>query len=197
MNHFIDAWLSPGVWLLGGWSLRWGIFIVLVAFWFAVRRPRHAATRDVVWRTVLVAGLLLLPSGAGLVVLIKPSTPAVQPVIPTTADTKLERQGPGADPAPSPPVARWGQGHCRIDRRERLPLLRGPPHPASRWTCPGWVCSCWRLRGHWASSCTLRGSWPVGAGSCSSDKGLARRAERRSGNSRLAAKNAPCRQPSC
>ncbi len=73
MNHFIDAWLSPGVWLLAGWSLRWGIFIVLVAFWFAVRRPRHAATRDAVWRTVLVAGLLLLPGGAGLVVLIKPS----------------------------------------------------------------------------------------------------------------------------
>ena len=196
MNHFIDAWLSPGVWLLAGWSLRWGIFIVLVAFWFAVRRPRHAATRDVVWRTVLVAGLLLLPSGAGLVVLIKPSTPAVQPVIPTTADTKLERQGPGADPAPSPPVRDRGQGHCRIDRRDALHCsearrTRRAVRPVQDGCALAGGCvDIGRRLVRFAALGRL--AWP-----CSSDKGLARRAGRRSGNSRLAAKNAPFRQPSC
>jgi beta-lactamase regulating signal transducer with metallopeptidase domain len=105
MNHFIDAWLSPGVWMLGGWSLRWGIFIALVALWFAVRSPRHPATRDAVWRTVLVAGLLLLPSAAGFVVLIRPSTTAAQRPMRTTADVTPAMPPSAADPSPSPAVA--------------------------------------------------------------------------------------------
>ena len=40
---------------VGGFSFSWW------HVWFAVRRPRQAATRDVVWRTVLVTGLFLLP----------------------------------------------------------------------------------------------------------------------------------------
>ena len=59
MNSFIDAWLAPGTWLLADWSLRWGILIVLVAGWFAVRPPRTAASRILVLRLVLVTGLLL------------------------------------------------------------------------------------------------------------------------------------------
>ena len=34
--RLIDRWLEPGLWLLGDWSLRWGVLIVLLGLWFAV-----------------------------------------------------------------------------------------------------------------------------------------------------------------
>ena len=75
MNHFIDSWVAPGVWFMAGWSLRWAILIALVACWFAIRQPRHAVVRDAVWRVVLVAGLVGLSSGSGMVVLVRHDAP--------------------------------------------------------------------------------------------------------------------------
>jgi beta-lactamase regulating signal transducer with metallopeptidase domain len=59
MSAFIDRWLEPGLWLLGDWSLRWGVLIILLGLWFAVRPPRQAALRLAVCQFVLLAGLAL------------------------------------------------------------------------------------------------------------------------------------------
>jgi beta-lactamase regulating signal transducer with metallopeptidase domain/protocatechuate 3,4-dioxygenase beta subunit len=132
MTQLIDGWLSPGLWLLGGWSLRWGIFILLVAFWFAVRMPRHAATRDAIWRIVLVMGLLVLPSGAGLVALIKPSTPAGQTEIPSAPLTKTETEKTLADPAPAPTL-RDGNRGTASSIAATDPAAPSPVDPGEPW----------------------------------------------------------------
>jgi beta-lactamase regulating signal transducer with metallopeptidase domain len=160
MNHFIDAWLSPGVWLLGGWSLRWGILIVLVAFWFAVRKPPHVATRDAVWRSVLAAGLPLLPGG-GLIVLIPPSSPATQPMISTTAGTKLERQESGAVPAPLSAV-RDGKKAIADSTDASGPTAPSRSVPREQWDvsrlCVLLLAGAWTL-GVVVSALRLLGGW--------------------------------------
>ena len=90
MNHFIDSWLTSGVWLLGGWSLRWGLCISLVAIWFAVRAPRHAANRDLIWRIVLLPGVILLAFGTGRFALLSPG--AAERTIPTQASSDHQAQ---------------------------------------------------------------------------------------------------------
>jgi hypothetical protein len=59
MSAFIDRWFEPGLWLLGDWSLRWGVLIVLLGLWFAVRPPRQAGLRLAACQLVLLAGLAL------------------------------------------------------------------------------------------------------------------------------------------
>jgi HEAT repeat protein len=68
MNDFIDGVLEPFLWLLGDWSLRWGVVILLFAGWLVFLRPRRAGGRYVVGLVALTAGLLIpvLPRwGAG------------------------------------------------------------------------------------------------------------------------------------
>jgi beta-lactamase regulating signal transducer with metallopeptidase domain len=59
MSEFIDVRLEPSLWLLGDWSLRWGVLIAGLAAWFALRPPRRAALRLAACQLVLVAGLAL------------------------------------------------------------------------------------------------------------------------------------------
>ncbi len=59
MNALIDRWLEPGLWLLGDWSLRWGVLIAALGLWFAVRPPRQAGLRLAACQFVLLAGLAL------------------------------------------------------------------------------------------------------------------------------------------
>jgi beta-lactamase regulating signal transducer with metallopeptidase domain len=59
MSDFIDKWVEPGLWLLGDWSLRWGVLIVFLGLWFAVRPPRQAGMRLAACQLVLLAGLAL------------------------------------------------------------------------------------------------------------------------------------------
>jgi beta-lactamase regulating signal transducer with metallopeptidase domain len=50
------GWL---LWLFGDWSLRWGVLIALVGWWFALRAPKHATSRLLVCQVVFFGGLLL------------------------------------------------------------------------------------------------------------------------------------------
>jgi hypothetical protein len=59
MSSFIDTWLEPVLWLVGDWSLRWGLLIAVLAAWFAWRPPRQAAVRLAACQLLLVAGLAL------------------------------------------------------------------------------------------------------------------------------------------
>ena len=59
MSDFIDLRLAPGLWFLADWSLRWGVLIVLLGLWFAVRPPRQAGLRLAACQFVLLAGLAL------------------------------------------------------------------------------------------------------------------------------------------
>ena len=49
---------APGLAVLAGWSLRWGLMIALLATWFVVRPPCCAASRHWLCAAVLAAGLL-------------------------------------------------------------------------------------------------------------------------------------------
>lgn len=48
---------ESGMWLLGEWSLRWGLLIGLLAIWFYVRAPRRSDVRYAIAWSVLLAGL--------------------------------------------------------------------------------------------------------------------------------------------
>jgi hypothetical protein len=59
MNRLADGPLDPFLWSLAGWSIRWGVLIVVLAAWFRLRPPRRAATRHLLCATTLAAGLIL------------------------------------------------------------------------------------------------------------------------------------------
>jgi beta-lactamase regulating signal transducer with metallopeptidase domain len=59
MSDFIDLRLEPVLWLLGDWSLRWGVLIAALGVCFALCPPRQAALRLAACQLVLVAGLAL------------------------------------------------------------------------------------------------------------------------------------------
>jgi beta-lactamase regulating signal transducer with metallopeptidase domain len=59
MSDFIDLRLEPVLWLLGDWSLRWGVLIAALGVCFALCPPRQAALRLAACQFVLIAGLAL------------------------------------------------------------------------------------------------------------------------------------------
>jgi len=84
MSDFIDLRLEPALWLLLDWSLRWGLLIVAIGLWFAVRPPRQAALRLLACQLVSVAGLVmpLVPHWWGAKLLPNPWVSAVDDVAP-------------------------------------------------------------------------------------------------------------------
>jgi protocatechuate 3,4-dioxygenase beta subunit len=118
MTTLIDGWVIPGLALLAGWSVRWGVGLAALAAWFAVRPPRRAATRHRVCAAALAAGLLL-------------------PVAPRWGDAALpwpppaRGTPPAAVPAP-PPVAR-----VQSARDPDGMLVAVTPAPVGR-SAPAW-----------------------------------------------------------
>jgi beta-lactamase regulating signal transducer with metallopeptidase domain/HEAT repeat protein len=104
MNHFADNIVGPALAALGDWSLRWGVLILLLAAVCLWWRPRRAATRHLLCRTVLLAGLMLplLPRWG-------PSLMDRRAVL-----SPPEREEDGAGPVPRPALA-------PVARRESVP----------------------------------------------------------------------------
>jgi len=93
MSSFIDTWLEPILWLVGDWSLRWGLLIAVLAAWFALRPPRQAAVRLAACQLVLVAGLALplVPHWWGHdLKLPRRTTDVEEPVIALAATTSID-----------------------------------------------------------------------------------------------------------
>lgn len=59
MTDATDRWVLPGLTLLADWSIRWGVLLLAVALWLALRPPRRAATRHLLCALALAAGLFL------------------------------------------------------------------------------------------------------------------------------------------
>ena len=59
MMGFTDAWVIPWLGFLVEWSIRWGIVLLFLAAWFALRSPRGASIRHVLCWAAIVAGLLI------------------------------------------------------------------------------------------------------------------------------------------
>jgi beta-lactamase regulating signal transducer with metallopeptidase domain len=59
MTGMTDRWVISGLMLLADWSVRWGLILVALAAWFALRPPRRAATRHRLCAAALAASLLL------------------------------------------------------------------------------------------------------------------------------------------
>jgi hypothetical protein len=55
VDHFVVPWLS----LVADWSVRWGVVLVVLAAWLALRPPRRAATRYLLCLAALTAGVLV------------------------------------------------------------------------------------------------------------------------------------------
>ncbi|CAN5292088.1 hypothetical protein BH10PLA2_BH10PLA2_28090 [soil metagenome] len=68
MIPFVDRVLSPFVWFMGEWSLRWLVVAVVPMLWLAVRPPRDARLRHQICLVTLLAGLALpvLPRWGGI-----------------------------------------------------------------------------------------------------------------------------------
>jgi beta-lactamase regulating signal transducer with metallopeptidase domain/protocatechuate 3,4-dioxygenase beta subunit len=98
VNELTDNLLSPSLLLLADWSLRWGVVIAVLGAGLAVRPPRRVATRFLLWRLVLVGGLLLplLPRCWG---------PTLAPVAPDTLAAEPPRPAPAPLPAQAPLAA--------------------------------------------------------------------------------------------
>jgi beta-lactamase regulating signal transducer with metallopeptidase domain len=125
MSDFIDLRLEPALWLLGDWSLRWGVLIAALGVCFALCPPRQAALRLAACQLVLVAGLALplvphwwgsqlLP--AGRVTTEDDIAPEQQIAESPEALVRLSMvEPPKASRVPSsPPVARAEQDHSDI-----------------------------------------------------------------------------------
>ena len=59
MIDVTGPWIVPSLLFLVDWSLRWGLVLAALAFWFAARPPRRAASRYTLCAAGLAAGLLL------------------------------------------------------------------------------------------------------------------------------------------
>ncbi len=59
MTRLTDDWVVPWLAFLADWSVRWGIVLLFLAAWFALRSPRRASVRHVLCWAALVAGLLI------------------------------------------------------------------------------------------------------------------------------------------
>ncbi|HEV3303838.1 MAG TPA: M56 family metallopeptidase [Planctomycetaceae bacterium] len=102
MSDFIDLRLGPALWLLLDWSLRWGVLIVAIGLWFAVRPPRQASLRLAACQLVLVAGLLmpLVPHWWGAKLLPNRWVSATDDVAPEQLAAE------SAEPLPRPSIAK-------------------------------------------------------------------------------------------
>ena len=79
---------------------------------------------------------MILPGGTGLFVVIKPSTPAAQSAITTTAATKLERPESGAGPATSSAVRDREKASAKSTAASD-PTGPRPPAPGKPWNVSG------------------------------------------------------------
>ena len=146
MTPITDDWVVPGLVLLADWSVRWGVVLVVLAAWFAVRPPQRAATRYALCSAALVAGLLI-------------------PVVPRWGNVSLswtvaaakearplvERQSPGREPGNTllkPEGESWASDEKTmrppsvasdvVDRSTPVPL--GPWRLAALVVALAWVC---------------------------------------------------------
>ena len=105
MNHLIDGWLTPGLWFLTAWSVRWAVLIGVLLACFAARLIRGPAARLLAARLVLFAGLLLplVPRYWGPVMTPQPAIAVSAPTAPSMSPD--ESAGPLEKPAGALPVA--------------------------------------------------------------------------------------------
>jgi beta-lactamase regulating signal transducer with metallopeptidase domain len=69
MNDFVDIVLSPLVYFMADWSLRWFAVTALPVLWLVARPPRDPRTRHLICLVTLTAGLAvpLVPRWGGLI----------------------------------------------------------------------------------------------------------------------------------
>jgi beta-lactamase regulating signal transducer with metallopeptidase domain/protocatechuate 3,4-dioxygenase beta subunit len=135
-----DRWVIPGLTLLAGWSVRWGVLLAVFLIWLAVLPPRRAATRYLMGMVLLASGLLL------------PVVPRWGRIaIPRSLTTANLGGSPSADAVPRPalpiaepdrmpievPARKWiGANPTVTDERPRPAEAVPAPSPAAtlgRW----------------------------------------------------------------
>jgi beta-lactamase regulating signal transducer with metallopeptidase domain len=135
-----DRWVIPGLALLAGWSVRWGVLLAVFLIWLAVLPPRRAATRYLMGLVLLASGLLLPVVPRWGRIAIPRSLTTANPGGSPSADAVPRPALPIAEPDRMPievPARKWiGANPTVTDERPRPAEAVPAPSPAS--TLGGW-----------------------------------------------------------